>query len=92
MVRALCALLGYPAPRWRVSLPAALALAGALEAVYMTVLPKREPPLTRFAVRGLALDATLDIRAARRDLRYAPRVSVDEGLRAFARRWQAAHP
>ena len=92
MVRKLCGLLGYPAPRWRVSLPAALALAGAIEAIYGLVLPRREPPLTRFAVRGLALDATLDIRAARRDLGYMPRVSVDEGLRAFARWWQAAHP
>jgi nucleoside-diphosphate-sugar epimerase len=92
MVRTLCGLLGFPPPRWRLSLPAALRLAGAIERVYAIVLPNREPPLTRFAVRGVALDATLDITAARRDLGYAPRVSVDEGLRAFAGWWKAAHP
>jgi nucleoside-diphosphate-sugar epimerase len=92
VVRTLCALLGFPAPRWRVSRRAALALAGVIEAAYAALLPRREPPLTRLAVRGLALDATLDIRAARRDLGYAPRVTLDDGLRAFARWWQAAHP
>ena len=88
MVRRLCELLGYPPPRWRLPLPAALALAGAVETVYAAALPGREPPLTRLAVRGLALDSTLDITAARRDLGYAPRVSLDDGLAQFAAWWQ----
>ncbi|MEP7357811.1 MAG: NAD-dependent epimerase/dehydratase family protein, partial [Anaerolineales bacterium] len=92
LVRKLCGLLGYPPPRWRLPLPAALALAAAIEAAYAAARPQREPPLTRFAVRGLALDATLNINAARRDLGYAPRVSLDEGLEQFARWWQAGHP
>lgn len=91
-VRQLCRLLGFPAPRWRLPLPAALALAGAVEAAFRLARPNREPPLTRFAVRGLALDATLDIGAAQRDLGYAPRVSVDEGLARFAAWWQAGRP
>lgn len=91
MVTKLCAALGYPPPRRRISLPAALAVAGALEAAY-TLLPGREPPLTRYTVRMLAQNATLDITAARRDLGYAPRVGIDEGLRRFVDWWKAAHP
>ncbi|MCC7361834.1 MAG: NAD-dependent epimerase/dehydratase family protein [Anaerolineales bacterium] len=80
--------LGYGPPRGRVSLRAALALAGAIELAYWLLGLKREPPLTRYAVRMLALDATLDITAARRDLGYAPRVSLDEGMQRFLAAWR----
>lgn len=90
MVARLCQALGYSPPRKRISLGAALALAGALEAVY-TLLPGREPPLTRYTVRMLAQDATLDITAAQRDLGYAPRVSVEEGMRLFVAWWEEKH-
>ncbi len=40
-----------------------------------------EPLLTRYAVAVLARTQTYDITAARRDLQYAPTVSVAEGLR-----------
>ncbi len=39
-----------------------------------------EPPLTRFAVALLGRTQTYSIEAARRDLEYAPRVSVDEAI------------
>ncbi len=51
-----------------------------------------EPPLTRYAVRMLALDSTLDISAARRDLGYAPRVSLAEGIQRLAEWWRAGQP
>jgi nucleoside-diphosphate-sugar epimerase len=91
MVARLSQALGYPPPHRRVSLRAALVLAGALELAY-ALLPGREPPLTRYTVRMLGQEATLDISAARRDLGYTPRVSLDEGLRRFVGWWQATHP
>lgn len=48
-----------------------------------------EPRLTRYTVSVLACDQTLDLTAARRDLGYVPRVSVDEGLDRFAAWWRA---
>ena len=42
--------------------------------------PGQEPRLTRHAVAALGLTLTLDISAARRDLGYVPRVSLEEGL------------
>ena len=87
LVARLCVALGYPPPHKRISMRAALAVAGALEAVY-TLLPGREPPLTRYTVRMLAQDATLDITAARRDLGYAPRVSIEDGLTRFVEWWR----
>lgn len=91
MVARLCAALGYPPPRRRLPLGAALALAGALELVY-ALLPGREPPLTRYTVRVLGQSATLDISAARRELGYAPRISLEEGLQRFVAWWQARRP
>ena len=43
-----------------------------------------EPPLTRFMARQLSTAHWFDISAARRDLGYKPRVSIDEGLRRLA--------
>ena len=39
-----------------------------------------EPPLTRFLVKQLTTAHWFDISAARRDLGYAPKVSIEEGL------------
>ena len=88
----LCVALGFAPPRQRVPLPAALALAGALELVHSALRRPGEPVLTRYAVRMLALDATLDIGAARRELGYVPRVSVAEGLQRLVDWWQAGRP
>ena len=92
VVAELCAALGYDAPRQHVPLPAAMALATAAEWTHSLLRRKGEPVLTRQAVRALALDSTLDIRAARRDLGYAPGVSVAEGLRRFVEWWKAGQP
>jgi nucleoside-diphosphate-sugar epimerase len=55
-----------------------------MEYVYALVNPRGEPPLTRFLVRELATAHWYDIGAARRDLGYEPRVSIEEGLRRLA--------
>ena len=54
---------------------------GALCEALWQVLPLRgEPPMTRFIAKELATDHWFDLSAARRDLGYAPRVSMTEGL------------
>jgi nucleoside-diphosphate-sugar epimerase len=65
------------------SLPARLAyLAGGLcELAWGVFWPQCEPPMTRFLARELATAHWFDLTAARRDLGYEPRVSIEEGLR-----------
>jgi nucleoside-diphosphate-sugar epimerase len=68
------------------SVPTGLAYAAGwlLEMVYSVFWPNEEPPLTRFVARELATAHWFDIGAARRDLGYEPKVSLDEGLRRLA--------
>ncbi|HJZ60269.1 MAG TPA: NAD-dependent epimerase/dehydratase family protein [Gemmataceae bacterium] len=57
-------------------------LAGrVLEWVYWAFRLPGEPPMTRFVAEQMSTSHWYDISAARRDLGYEPRVSVDEGLR-----------
>ena len=57
----------------------AYALAGVLEALWSLLPLKGEPPTTRFVVKELATDHWFNIAAARRDLGYAPRVTMAAG-------------
>jgi nucleoside-diphosphate-sugar epimerase len=52
-----------------------------LEMIYAIFRPQEEPPMTRFVARELTTAHWFDIAAARRDLGYEPRISLDEGLR-----------
>jgi nucleoside-diphosphate-sugar epimerase len=63
---------------------AAVASGWVLEGVYAALWPDAEPPMTRFLARELATAHWFDLTAARRDLGYAPRVSLEEGLRRLA--------
>lgn len=63
------------APTWL-----ALALARGFETVSRLTNDPREPRLTRFLVREMSTAHWFDISAARRDLGYAPRISIAEGL------------
>lgn len=47
-----------------------------------------EPPLLPYSLGLLRFTQTLDIAKARRELRYDPRISIDEGIARFAH-WQA---
>jgi nucleoside-diphosphate-sugar epimerase len=55
-----------------------------LEMIYAVFRPQEEPPLTRFLVRELTTAHWFDIRAARRELGYEPKISLEEGLRRLA--------
>ncbi len=79
------------APRVGRPIPAkvAYAIGAVLEATYSLFGVTSEPLMTRFAASELSTAQWFDISAARRDLGYAPRVTVDEGLRRLAA-WCAA--
>ena len=68
------------------SIPTGLAktAAFALEKFYRLLRLSAEPPTTRFVVSQLSTSHWYDIAAAKRDLGYAPRVSVEAGLARLA--------
>jgi len=71
---------GFPPETRRIPLGLAQFLGTLLETVYGTLRIQQEPPLTRFTVEQLSTAHWFDISAARRDLGYAPKVSMAEGL------------
>ncbi len=71
---------GRPPVTRRMPKFAAIGLATVSETVHKIPGLRREPCLTRFLVYELSTAHWFDISAARRDLGYEPRVSIDEGL------------
>lgn len=67
-----------------VPVPVARAAGWLLETVHGALGLSGEPRMTRFVARELSTAHWFDIGAARRDLGYEPRVSIDEGLRRLA--------
>ena len=63
------------------ALPAAVAypLGAVLESLHRLCALRSEPRLTRFLARQLSTHHTYDITRAKRDLGYAPRISMREG-------------
>jgi nucleoside-diphosphate-sugar epimerase len=72
--------VGPPVPAWL-----AYAVGAALEGVHGAFGIAREPVITRFAATELSHAQWFDISAAKRDLGYAPRVSIAEGLDRLAK-------
>jgi len=81
MVNRILAAAGLP-PETR-SVPPKLAhAAGTLcEILWKLLRLSGEPPMTRFVASELSSAHWFDISAARRDLGYQPRISLDEGLK-----------
>ena len=59
----------------------AFAAAAALEAAWRLARIETEPPLTRFVLQQLTTAHWFDISAARRDLAYAPGVTIEQGMK-----------
>lgn len=91
LLEKLFAALEVPARFRPMRYPVAYALAGAMELASPVFMGGREPLLTRYSVNVLAKSQTLDISAARRDLGYSPRYSLDDGLAEFVAWWKEAH-
>jgi nucleoside-diphosphate-sugar epimerase len=86
MVNRILAAAGLP-PEHRVVSPTLAYAAGTVcEAVWKVLSLSGEPPMTRFVARELATAHWFDISAAKADLAYRPRISIDEGLRRL-REW-----
>lgn len=89
-INGLLAALGEPRVEGRVSLGAASALGAACEAAWALLRLRGDPPMTRFIASELALDHWFDITAARRDLGYAPRVGMAQGMAELVARLRGA--
>ena len=76
------------------SVPPRLAylVGGLMEAVYGLLQLPTEPRMTRFLAQQLSTPHWFNISAARRDLGYEPRVSLDEGLERLAKSFSEAAP
>jgi nucleoside-diphosphate-sugar epimerase len=75
---------GAPRPTRHVPLAVAYGLGALIELVFRLLRSEREPPMSRFLAINLATPHWFDLSAARRDLGYAPRVSIAEGLERLA--------
>jgi len=75
---------GLPPVEGTIPAPLAYGLGAALEAVYGLFGIRSEPPMTRFLAKELSTPHWFDIGAAKRDLGYAPKVSIAQGLRLLA--------
>lgn len=81
---------GAPPVTKRVSAWKAKLAGRVLEWVYRFVpFVPGEPPMTRFVASQLSTSHWYDISAARRDLEYEPKVSVEEGLKKLGERLRA---
>lgn len=83
--------LGEPPVTKHISLATAYRAAGVLEFFWRVLPLKGEPPTTRFVVKELATDHWFKIDAARRDLGYAPRVSMAAGTAELVAHYRAGN-
>lgn len=81
IISAIAATRGIALPDKSVPSWAADALAGVTEGVWRTSNLKGQPPVTRFGAMIMSRDSVLIDAKARREMGYAPVISVEEGLR-----------
>jgi len=88
LIERICDELDLPHPKRKISYRTANAAASVLELIYTLIPTHPEPPLTRVSVSMMANSTSLDISAARNELGYQPKVSIDEGVEKFMRWWK----
>jgi len=71
-----------------VALPIARSAAAVIETFWRGLRLKSDPPVSRFTIEHLSTAHWFDISAARRDLGYRPRVTIEEGLSHLAAAWR----
>jgi 2-alkyl-3-oxoalkanoate reductase len=92
MVNRILAAGGLPPVTRSISPALAYRIGWILEHVYRLLHLPGEPRMTRFVARELSTAHWFDLSAARRDLGYAPGISVDEGLLRLQQWLAAGHP
>ena len=92
LIDRILAAAGLPPVAKSVSPRAAYAVGWLLENVHRTLSLPGEPRMTRFLADQLSTAHWFDLTAARRDLAYAPRVSIEEGLRRLGQWLRSGAP
>lgn len=90
LVDRILAAAGAPPVTKSIPPAAAYAAGSVLELAHRVLGLGGEPLMTRFLARQLSTAHWFDLGAAQRDLGYAPRVSLAEGLRRLADSFSAA--
>lgn len=80
--------LGFSYRKKYISFNKAYWIAAAMEMACRSVVRWKEPILTRYSVCALGLSRTLNIDAARRDLKYVPLVSMEQAIERIVRAYQ----
>jgi nucleoside-diphosphate-sugar epimerase len=83
---------GLPPEEHTVPLTVALAAGAVLETLHKVFPTQSGPRMNRFIARNFATAHWFDISAARRDLGYEPRVSMEEGLRRLKKWFEESLP
>ena len=81
LANAFLAAAGLPPIKGHVSGKTAYAAGWFFELIYRIFGIKKDPPITRFAAKELATSHWFDIRRAKNDLGYVPKISTQEGLK-----------
>jgi len=92
IVNALLKAAGAPTVDKTLPFAAAYAIGAICEAAWHLLPLQGEPPLTRFLAEQLSTTHWYDMGPATRDFGYAPKVSIDEGLRRLAAHWSSRNP
>ncbi|MFF8188139.1 NAD-dependent epimerase/dehydratase family protein [Microbacterium sp. NPDC016588] len=85
LLAGICLASGVRPPRFSVPAGLARAAGGLVERVWAVRPGADEPPMTRFLAEQLSTAHWFDQTEIRRDLRWTPAVSIDEGLRRLSR-------
>ena len=84
LLAGICRASGVPVPRLHLPAAVARAAGSVVEAVWRVRPGQDEPPMTRFLAEQLSTAHWFDQRRTRRDLRWTPTVTIDEGLARLA--------